>query len=98
MRGEIDNLSGSNPHQGMQTGLYEQGDVGIGRQAPVRHEHVPGLQGGMNLLDSGQLVRVQRRDHELGQQPRASMEKCQQPRHGKATAGLLFTRLAEFLL
>ena len=98
MGGEIDNVSRSDPHQGVHTGLHEQGDVGIGRQAPVRHEYVPGLPGGMYLLDAGQLVRVQRRDHELGQQPRASMEQCQQPRHGKATAGLLFTRLAAFLL
>ena len=43
MGGEIDNLSGSDSHQGVQTGLNEQGDVGIGRQASVRHEHVPGL-------------------------------------------------------
>jgi hypothetical protein len=40
---EIDNVSGSDPHQGVHTGLDEQGDVGIGRQAPVRHEHVTGL-------------------------------------------------------
>jgi hypothetical protein len=42
MRGKIDNLSRSDPHQGVHTGLHEQGDVGIGRQAAVRHEHVPG--------------------------------------------------------
>jgi len=41
---------------------------------------------------------MQRRDHELGQQPRTRIEQCQQPRHGQATAGLLFPRLAEFLL
>lgn len=58
MWGEIDNLSGADPHQGVQTGLHEQGDVGLGRQAPVRHEHVTGLQGGMHLLDPGQLVGV----------------------------------------
>jgi hypothetical protein len=52
----------------------------------------------MQLLDSGQLVGVQRRDHELGEQTRASMEKRQQPRHRKATTGLLFPWLAELLL
>ena len=49
----VDNLSGSNPHQGVHTGLHEQGDMSIGRQAPIRHEHVPGLQEGMYLLDAG---------------------------------------------
>jgi hypothetical protein len=65
MRGEIDQLSGADPHQGVHTGLHEQGNMGIGRQAPVRHEHVPGCHGRMNFLDSGQLVGVQRRHHEL---------------------------------
>src|SRR5262245_60626323 len=52
----------------------------------------------MYLWDTRQCMGMQRRDHEWGQQPRTRMEQCQQPRHGKATAGLLFPRLAEFLL
>ena len=58
MRGEIDNLSGADPHQGVQAGLHEQDDMDIGREAPVRHEHVTRLQDGMNLVDAGQLVGV----------------------------------------
>jgi hypothetical protein len=40
-RREIHDLSGTNTQHRMHAGLDELGEMGIGTEAPIRHEHIP---------------------------------------------------------
>jgi hypothetical protein len=42
-RCEIHNLSRTNAQHGVHAGLDEEGEMGIGTEAPIGHEHVPFL-------------------------------------------------------
>ena len=52
----------------------------------------------MSLAHAGQIVRVQRRHHESGEEAWASMKQGEQMGDGKATDWLLFRWLTELVL
>jgi hypothetical protein len=42
-RREIHDLSRADAQHGVHAGLDEEGKMGVGTQAAIRHEHIPGL-------------------------------------------------------
>jgi hypothetical protein len=70
----------------------------IGTQAPIGHQHVPGLQARMDRRHVGQVVGEEGCDDQLQEHPGARMEEPQKVRHGKATPRPLLGRLAERVL
>jgi hypothetical protein len=47
----------------LHAGLDEEGHMGIRTQAPIRHEDIPRLEGRMDRLHPGKIVRQEWRDH-----------------------------------
>jgi hypothetical protein len=82
----------------MHAGLDEEGEMSIGTQAPISHQHIPFLQTRMDCLHPGQIVGEERRDHELQEHTGPRMEQPQEPGNGKAAPRPLLRRLAERLL
>jgi hypothetical protein len=39
---EVDNLARAHAQHGVHAGLDEEGEMGVGTQAPIRHEHITG--------------------------------------------------------
>jgi hypothetical protein len=42
-RGEIHDLSCANAPYGVHASLDEEGEMGVGTQAPIRHQHITGV-------------------------------------------------------
>jgi hypothetical protein len=40
---EVHDLARADAQHGMEAGLGEEGEMGIGTQPPIRHEHITGL-------------------------------------------------------
>jgi hypothetical protein len=58
--------------------------MGIGTEAPIGHEHVPGWSARMHGLHPGELVGEEGRDDPRQAHPGARMNQPQQSRHGNA--------------
>jgi hypothetical protein len=82
----------------MHAGLDEEGKMGVGTQAAIRHEHIPGCSSGVHLLHLGKIVGQEGCNHPLQEQARAGVEQPQKVCHGKATPRPLLRRLTEGLL
>jgi hypothetical protein len=82
----------------MHAGLDEEGEMGVGTQAPVRHEHITGFSSGVHRVHLGKIVGEAGRDHELQAQARAGVEQPQEVRHGNAAPRPLLRRLTARLL
>jgi hypothetical protein len=78
--------------------LDQEGAMRVGTQAPIGHQHIPGLQARMNRLHVGQVVGQEGCDDQLEEHPGARMEQPQEVRHGKAAPRPLHVWLAERLL
>jgi len=97
-RGKIHDLSGTDAAHGMHAGLDKEGEMRIGTQAAIRHQHIPFLQARMDRLHPGQIVGEEGRDHQLEAHTGARMEQPQQPRPGEAAPRPLLRWLAERVL
>jgi hypothetical protein len=84
IRREIDTLACPAAQHGMHAGLDEEGEMGVGTQAPLGHEDIPWLEARMDRLHPGQSVSEAGRDHELQEHTGARMEPPQPSRHGNA--------------
>jgi hypothetical protein len=62
-RGEIHARSRADAAHGLHAGLDEEGDMGVGTEAAIRHEHIPGLSSGVHLLHLGQIMGQEGCDH-----------------------------------
>jgi hypothetical protein len=82
----------------MHAGLDKEGEMGVGTQAAIRHEHIPGCSSGVHLLHLGKIVGHEGCDHQLQEQARAGVEQPQEVCHGKAAPRPLLRRLLEGLL
>ena len=96
--GKIHHLSCADAQHGVEAGLDQESQVGIGTQTPIRPEHVPWMSARVDRLPVGQIVREQGRDHKLEEESGAGMEEPQEPRHGNAAPRPLHVRLAEGIL
>jgi hypothetical protein len=72
--------------------------MGVGTQAAIRHEHIPGCSSGVHLVPRGKLVGHEGCDHQLQEQARAGVEQPQEVCHGKAAPRPLLRRRPEGLL
>jgi hypothetical protein len=82
----------------MHAGLDEEGEMGGGTQAAIRHEHIPGRSSGVHLVPLGQIMGQAGCDHQLQEQARAGVEQPQEVCHGNAAPRPLLRRLTEGLL
>ena len=82
----------------MHVGLDEKGQMGVGAQAPIGHEHVTWLSGRMDRLHPGKIVGEEGRDDQLPEHTGASMEQPHEPGDGKAAPRPRLCRLAECVL
>jgi hypothetical protein len=82
----------------MHAGLDKEGEMGVGTQAAIRHEHIPGFSSGVHLVHLGKIVGQEGCDHQLQEQARAGVEQPQEVCHGKAAPRPLLRRLPEGLL
>jgi hypothetical protein len=62
-RGDIHDRSRADAEHGMHAGLDEEGEMGVGTQAAIRHEHIPGLSSGVHLLHLGKIMGQEGCDH-----------------------------------
>ena len=97
-RREVHHLPRADAPYGVHPGLDEEGERGVGTQAPIRHQHIPGCSGGVHLLHLGEIVGEEGRDHQLQEQARAGVEQSQPSRHGNAAPRPVLRRLTERLL
>jgi hypothetical protein len=82
----------------MPAGLDEEGEMGVGTQAPIGHEHVPWVSARMDRLPPGEIVGEEGRDHQLQEHTGARMEQPQEPGDRKAAPRPLLCWLAERVL
>jgi len=73
-RRDIHQLPRTQAPHGIQAGLHEEGEMGVGTQAPIGHEHVPWLYGWVDRLPPGEIVGEEGRDHPRQEHTGASME------------------------
>ena len=73
----LHNLSRADTQHGVHAGLDEEGEMGIGTQAPISHQYIPFLQARMDRLHPGQIVGEEGRDDQLQEHTRARMEQPQ---------------------
>jgi hypothetical protein len=85
------------PH-GVHASLDQEGEMRIGTQAPIGHQHIPCVQARMDRLYVGQVMGQQGCDDQLEEHPGARMEEPQEVRQGNAAPQPLLGRLAECLL
>jgi hypothetical protein len=71
---EIHDLSGADAQHGMEAGLGEEGEMRVGTQAPIGHQHIPCLQARMDRLHVGQVVGQEGCDDQLEEHTSAGME------------------------
>ena len=83
---------------GVHAGLDEEGEMRVGTQAPIRHEHITGGSHRVHLVHLGEIVGEEGRDDQLQEHTGARMEQPQEARHGKAASRPLPRRLAERVL
>ena len=68
----------------MHAGLDEEGEMGIGTQTPIRHEHILGCSPGVHLLHLGEIVGEEGGNAPLQEHTGARMAEPQQVGHGEA--------------
>jgi hypothetical protein len=73
--GDIHDLARADAEHRRHAGLDEEGEMGLGAEAPIGHEHVPFLSAGMDRLHPGQIVGEKGRDDPRQDHPSARMEQ-----------------------
>jgi hypothetical protein len=74
-RRAIHHLSRADAQHGMSAGLDEEGELGVGTQAPIGHGHILRWSGRVDRLDLGEIVREERRDDQLQEHTGARMDQ-----------------------
>lgn len=74
-RCEIHHLARADASHGVHAGLDEESEMGVGTQAPIRHEHITGCSHGMHLLHLGEIMGEEGRDDQLQEHTGARMEQ-----------------------
>ena len=97
-RGDLHKLARADAEHGMHAGLDEAGEMGVGTQAAIRHEHISGCSSGVPFVPLGKIVGQTGGDHQLQEQARAGMEQPQEVCHGQAAPRPLLRRRPEGLL
>jgi hypothetical protein len=95
---EVHDLSAADAQHGGHAGLHEEGEMGVGTQAPIGHQHISLLSAWMHRLHLGEIVGEEGRGHQLQEHPGARMKQPQEPRDGKTAPRPLHVRLAEGVL
>jgi hypothetical protein len=95
---DIHHRSCADAEHGVHAGLDEQGEMGVGAQAPIGYESIPWVEARMDRRHLGQIVGEEGCDHRLQEPTGARMAQPQPPRHGKAAPGPLRCWWAERIL
>jgi hypothetical protein len=66
-RVELHNLARAAAQHGVHAGLDKEDEMGVGTQAAIHHEHIPGRSSRVHLVHLGQIVGHEGCDHQLQQ-------------------------------
>jgi hypothetical protein len=92
---EVHELPRADAEHGVHAGLDEGGQVGVGTQAPIRHQHTSGGSHRVHRVHLGQVVGQGGRDDPREEHPGARMAQPQEVGHGEAAPRPWPGRLAE---
>ena len=97
-RGDIHHLARADAEHGVHAGLDEEGEMRVGTQPPIRHQHITGCSHRVHLLHLGEIMGEEGCDDQLQEHTGARMEEPQEVCHGNAAPRPLLRRLAERVL